>query len=1148
MPEFDPKTQARIEEIVADCIARPPEERKAATEAACAENPDIAEKIRQLLGTLDRIGLAEEEHRPTRPARLGDYRLLERIGGGGMGEVWLAEQEGLGRKVALKLMRPGLALFSRSRERFQREVEALTRLQHPAICPVYDAGEEEGTPYLAMQYLEGRTLAQQVAELREKKKDARSTDRLSLEEKLAWLEEIARGLHLAHEQGFIHRDVKPGNIMITREGRAVLLDFGLARFVEGGKEGLTLSGDRLGTPTYMAPEQISGERPLDRRTDVYALGITLYECLSLHPPFQAETREALYREILNGETTRLSQRTRGIPRDLEVVVATAMDPDPNRRYQDALALAEDLARVRRREPVRARGLNRARRVKRWVRRHRVATVFIAMLVLALGVSLQFQLRLDRALGESRVLNLVAEARGKLPREPEAAAYLAAAALHRAQGDETRCAARSMLHRACTQDYTFRSIPGHQNSIYGIDISKDDRFLVTSSNDFTVKFWDLESPASRPLWSRSTSRPATIVHFCGREEANILVISHAGRLELWDRKGNPLDRFEAEGKATAGFRECALSPDGTLLLAGFHGHARLFTIDEGRLQPRGKELPHRCFVGALALHREKGLLATGNDTHGSPGADAPLRLWRLDEEGATLLRDLPGQKTARLWGVEFSTDGRYLLAGVKEMNGKGCAYLYDLEAEKKEDFFKVLPAGKGKVEARFLDYREGDGWRLVTTSWTDGRITIWNDRGRPMLSPGQMGYSAYHIEINTDRQWFALPCNDGSVRVFSYRGDQVRPVTTFWMSGTNVERVRFRKKGSEIITTSPDGVLGLARCCNTPRLIRTRTVTNVVAQAGGRGKYLLTGSSPDSSAIWNLKGELLHRRKTHSGKDFGYYPAYLSPDGHHFATLFYDQEKRRNHFSVWETGSGALVNHYETDNFYLAPTFLAGSKEILFCERNLPATFCRLILWDYATGDTAPAQGTGENRILAINTKPLVASPDGRRVLCLTSPWLLERTPGGRRWKPRFMTRKKQNAMAGDIAPDGRMALGVGRRSFHLFNEEGEDLGIALAGHTGRITWITFSPDGTLLSSTAKDGTARLWRDDGTLLAVLEAGEGPVQQADFSPDGRYLYTAHDKGTLRRWFVGEEELVEYAEKWYGKVLTEKQKTECDQALAR
>ena len=385
----DPDIDAVLEAL----FERPEAEWKAGLEKACARFPGNEDTLRKRFDKLREMGFLDEARAPEQ-GRIGDFRLLRLLGEGGMGVVYLAEQESLGRRVALKLIRSELLRVPRARERFQREALAASRLDHPGICPVYDVGEAEGTPYIAMRYVEGETLARKIAgaittSIRAGKESPSSGAPSSREDvfsSVRLIEETARAIHAAHEQGLIHRDVKPGNIMITGEGRPVVLDFGLARDDLGEGHTITRTGDPLGTPAYMSPEQVSGDRvKLDRRTDVYSLGVTLYESLTMETPFRAPTREGLYREILTRAPLDPRRLNPALPRDLKVVLETALEKEPDRRYATALALADDLKAVREGKPVAAKPISAFGRGIRWARREPARAALLLVLLVGIPV-------------------------------------------------------------------------------------------------------------------------------------------------------------------------------------------------------------------------------------------------------------------------------------------------------------------------------------------------------------------------------------------------------------------------------------------------------------------------------------------------------------------------------------------------------------------------------------------------------------------------------------------------------------------------------------------------------------------------------------------------------------------------------------------
>jgi tetratricopeptide (TPR) repeat protein len=310
--------------------------------------------------------------------------------------VHLAEDTRLRRRVALKVLSGIGAASGETLRRFQREAEVASRLDHPGICAVYELGSEGGVPYLAMRHVPGRTLARLIAERREaagpasetpgrgERRSSRGSTRAAVLEATHLIERVARALHVAHEAGIVHRDVKPGNLMVTPEGEPVILDFGLARLAEEAGPSLTMSGDLIGTPAYLSPEQLrSGRGPVDRRTDVYSLGVTLYEALTLRRPFEGPTREALYRSIELSDPPDPRRFTPSIPKDLGAVLDTALEKDPDRRYATALDFAEDLRRVRELRPVAAQPISAPERAVRWARRHPAQAALAAVLVLGL---------------------------------------------------------------------------------------------------------------------------------------------------------------------------------------------------------------------------------------------------------------------------------------------------------------------------------------------------------------------------------------------------------------------------------------------------------------------------------------------------------------------------------------------------------------------------------------------------------------------------------------------------------------------------------------------------------------------------------------------------------------------------------------------
>ncbi len=303
------------------------------------------------------------------PETFGEYTLLRELGRGAMGVVYEAIHRGLGRKVAIKILRTGFDTEPVALERFRREAQACAQVRHDHIIEIYESGQVKGRPYYAMPLLEGRTLSECI-------KSGRVPDPVEL---CSGLANIADALDALHRAGIVHRDVKPSNILIDPSGKWVLCDFGLARTAE--TQALTQTGEALGTPFYMSPEQILGKREeIDGRTDVYGLGVTMYEALAGRPPFRSREVAALLRMILNERPEPLSKVAPQVPRDCASVAMKSLEKRKEDRYPSAAALGEDLRAFVQGQTVAGRPVSEVRHALRRMRRYAVA----ASVLVALG--------------------------------------------------------------------------------------------------------------------------------------------------------------------------------------------------------------------------------------------------------------------------------------------------------------------------------------------------------------------------------------------------------------------------------------------------------------------------------------------------------------------------------------------------------------------------------------------------------------------------------------------------------------------------------------------------------------------------------------------------------------------------------------------
>ncbi len=424
----------RVVEALDEYLAALESGQKPDREEFLARNPAIAAVLADCLDGMEALheassashssgglGAVHGDWQPGTP--LGDYRIRREIGRGGMGVVYEAEQLSLGRRIALKVLPFALTLDPRQLQRFKNEARAAAQLHHQHIVPVYAVGTERGVHFYAMQYIEGQSLAEVIRDVRRQtqtkmtfgrdpKGDASDsastgpypprTERPAVDTVIKPIGSLAtsfsadsngfyrtvarlgiqaaEALNHAHEYGVIHRDIKPGNLMVDGHGHLWVTDFGLAQFQSD--PGLTQSGDLLGTLRYMSPEQANGQRvALDHRTDIYSLGATLYELLTQHPPFEGNDRQTMLHQILYDEPRPPRALQKSIPVELETIILKALAKTPAERYATAQELAEDLSRLLKDQPIRARRATAAQRVRKWARRH--PSVFWAAVILCM---------------------------------------------------------------------------------------------------------------------------------------------------------------------------------------------------------------------------------------------------------------------------------------------------------------------------------------------------------------------------------------------------------------------------------------------------------------------------------------------------------------------------------------------------------------------------------------------------------------------------------------------------------------------------------------------------------------------------------------------------------------------------------------------
>src|SRR6185503_8280804 len=334
---------------------------------------DVCDGCVTLRNTASTVVPSPSAAKPKAPAvpTLVDYEILGEVARGGAGVIYRARQRSLNRTVALKMILSGEFASADAVQRFRVEAEAAASLDHPNIVPIYQIGEENGQHFFSMKLVEGEILSRRI---REHPPAPRESARL--------LATVARAIHYGHQRGILHRDLKPSNVLVASDGTPYVVDFGLAKRVEGGEE-LTKTGDIMGTPSYMAPEQMEGKSTFTTAVDVYGLGGILYELLTGQPPFQGPSMAALMRKVLEDEPVPPRSIKPEVDADLQTICLKCLEKNPQKRYATADQLAEDLERWLAGEPIHARPVTTWTRGLKWARRRPAAAALVVIIPLAL---------------------------------------------------------------------------------------------------------------------------------------------------------------------------------------------------------------------------------------------------------------------------------------------------------------------------------------------------------------------------------------------------------------------------------------------------------------------------------------------------------------------------------------------------------------------------------------------------------------------------------------------------------------------------------------------------------------------------------------------------------------------------------------------
>jgi eukaryotic-like serine/threonine-protein kinase len=712
------------------------------------------------------------------PDRVGPYAVERRLAAGGMGVVYVARHEALGRRVALKLMLTSAAdAGPEAAERFLIEAQAAARLRHPNIVGIHDVGQDGGRPYLALDLVDGESLKDRVD--REGPLDPTVAAVI--------LEKLARAVFYAHSNSILHRDIKPHNVLLDADGEPLLTDFGLAKDVSAEGQGITVTGQMLGTPAYMPPEQAGGEPDrVDRRADVYSLGATLYECLCGRPPFQGATVINVVQQVLLDDPPRPRGLRADVPRDLETICLKCLEKEPERRYASAHDLAADLRRFLDGEPIGARRVGPLARVWRRARRNRlVVAVATAVALLVLGVwgwkTVEAQsarkeaesalvdaqrseadavLARDEAIAAKEALS---EALGRVEaarRGEELARRHRAALAELEQGYALLATERfELAARAFARGYVAaQRLEGEPGTAGELSLSRMRQAAALGAR---------EALSRLPRYLG----PDSVYSACALSRSGKLAAT-AGRpgLQVWDLTWSPEDPrallWEAAAPEGAELASCAFSPDDQLLVSclGFPGDSR------GRIEVRALE--DGALVGSQDLGTRPHCLrfSPRGDRIAVAGQAGEVRICDartlevLFELTSTSRPGIPGYETSA-YDLDFTEDGQALVVGYAD----GTVWFWNLGA--RQALEGHINAGEAVVGVRFTPpggLTRDRGLAVVTGS---GRVLVYDlarmANPRELLS-GELG-GATTCALSADGRRLAVGTLGGAVMVWDEEG-------------------------------------------------------------------------------------------------------------------------------------------------------------------------------------------------------------------------------------------------------------------------------------------------------------------------------------------------------------------------------------------